>query len=118
MDLKELFNADTIVKIRFRDAVIENHLRTPTNEEDFEYRRRVAKFNFRQRHVETSDAALQAPLWLYDKICERVVVQNGTGEAQELNAEEKKQIPARIKLEVINVFLQEVERDEGDILKN
>jgi len=119
MDFNELFNTTTVVKVRWGTYVTYHHLRTPTNEQDLEYRRRSAKINIKGRSVETTDQALNAPLFLYEAVLEKVLVENGNGEpAAEMPADVRARLPNRVKLEAINALLSDVERVESEETKN
>lgn len=117
IDFDELFSGETVIKVRFRGVVTFHHLRQPTPSEDLEYRRRSARMNLKSHRFEPQDQALEAPVWLYDKLCQRVMAQNGTGEQEPVPLEKLQNAP-RLKLEVINGFLGDMEREEAEEIKN
>lgn len=118
MDLKELFGGNTTIRVKYKGHTTHHEFRTPTNDQDLEYRRRSAKVNVKGKHIETSDSALNAPLWLYSQIIDRVLVENGNGHPEEVPAEVVKDIPNRVKLEAIGAFLSDVEREENETIPN
>lgn len=117
MDLKELFGGEYVIKVTFRGCLTVHHLRQATAEEDLEYRRRSAKMNFKGRRLETSDSALEAPIWLYNKLITKVFIQNGTPELEEVPFDLLKD-QNQLKLQVINAMLGDISRDEDAELKN
>lgn len=118
MDLQELFGGTTTVKVKFKGHTTHHVFADPTNEQDLEYRRRSAKVNMKRGRVETSEEALNAPLWLYSKLIQNVQVENGDGIAHDVPKEQWNKIPARVKMEAIAGFLSDVEREEAEALKD
>ena len=116
MNLDELFSKEQIVKAKYNGVDTLHYLRQPTNEEDLEFRRRAANVKVKNREIQTSDAALQAPLHLYDKICQRVVVENGAG--PEEVPDFKSKIPNDLKLAVINAYQARVEIEQQETQGN
>ena len=116
MDLDELFSKEQTVKAKYNGVDTIHYLRQPTPLEDLEFRRKCANVKVRNREIVTSDAALNAPLNLYDKICQRVIVENGAG--PEEVPDFKSKIPNDLKLAVIAAYQRRVEIDEGEVLGN
>lgn len=116
MDLNDLFSKEQIVKTKYNGVDVLHYLRQPTSKEDLEFRRKSANVKVKNREIQTSDAALQAPLELYDAICQRVVVQNGAG--PEDVPDFKAKIPNDLKLAVINAYQARVEIDNQSDLGN
>lgn len=116
MNLDDLFSKEQIVKAKYNGVDTFHHLRQPTSEEDLEFRRKSANVKVKNREIQTSDAALQAPLHLYDKICQRVIVENGAG-PQEV-PDFKSKIPNDLKLAVINAYQARVEIEQQETQGN
>lgn len=112
MDLKEALSGETEYAIKFRGFVLYFTLRDPTNAEDLEYRRRSGKISVKHKNIETSDQALDAPLWLLEQIKTKVQYSNGSAERFDVAADLYKQIPARTKFAVISKHLADLEGEE------
>jgi hypothetical protein len=107
MDLNDLFSKEQAIKAKYCGVDTVHYLRQPTSREDLEFRRKSANVKIRNREVQTSDAALQAPIELYDLICQRVVVENGAG--PEEVPDFKARIPNDLKLAVIAAYQNRIE---------
>jgi hypothetical protein len=118
MDLKEALSSAQEYAIRFKGLTLYFTLRNPTNKEDLEFRRRSGQIKAKSGKVESSDAALDAPIWLLDQIKTKVEYSNGTPERFEVAADLYEQIPNRTKLLVISRHLAELEGEEAEIRKN
>jgi len=116
MEPDDLFSKEQPVKVNYIGVQTVHYLRHPTPHEDLEFRRKSANVKVRNREILTSDVALQAPLELYDKICQRVVINNGAG-LQEV-ADFKTKIPNDLKLAVIAAYQQRIQIDDSEILGN
>ena len=112
MDLKEALSGETEYAIKFRGLVLYFTLRDPSNAEDLEYRRRSARQSLKNKQFESSDLALEAPLWLLEKVKTKVEYSNGSAERTPVADDLYKQIPARTKLVVITKHLAELEGEE------
>jgi hypothetical protein len=97
MDLKELFSRKDQIKAEYKGVLTIHHLRDPSPEEDLLYRKKCGSVRVGRGRAESTDTALNAPLWFYDQICERVVVENG--DDQEEMPDFKTLIPNDLKLE-------------------
>ena len=113
MDLNDLFSKEQVVQAKYNGVATFHYLRQPTNKEDLDFRRKSANVKVKNREIQTSDMALQAPLELYNAICQRVVVENGAGPQEVPDFKEK--IPNDLKLAVINAYQARVEiENQGD----
>jgi hypothetical protein len=86
--------------------------------EDLEYRRKSTKSSFKNGKVESSDVALDAPLWLLEQVCTKVECQNGGPDREILSKDDIQKIPTRTKLRVIGQHLAELEGEEAEQVKN
>ena len=116
MDLNELFSKEYVIIAKYNGVATHHYLRQPTNKEDLDFRRKSANVKVKNRELQTSDAALQAPIELYDAICQRVEVVNGAG--PQVVPDLKATIPADLKLAVINQYQRRIEIDDGESLGN
>jgi hypothetical protein len=98
--LEELFNRKLDIRATYHGVELTHHLREPTQEEDLQYRRRISDMRVRDGHAHSTDTSLNAGLWLYDAICERVTAEDGDGEQDVPDFRER--IPNDLKLAVIN----------------
>jgi hypothetical protein len=118
MDLSALTD-DTECAIKLRDLTLIFTLRNPTSRDDLEYRRRSAKVSVKNGKIESSDVALDAPLWLLEQICTKVECHNGTPEdRREMSKEEIAKIPSLTRRRVITQYLLELEGEEAEQVKN
>jgi hypothetical protein len=118
MDLREALTGDTEYAVKYRMLTLYFTLRNPTNREDLEYRRRSGKVQIKNKNIETSDAALEAPLWLLDQVKTKLEYSNGTAERFPVPDDLYREIPARTKLAVISKHLADLEGEEAEIQKN
>jgi hypothetical protein len=116
VDTNELFSKEEIVKTKYKGVDVFHYLRQPSNQESLEFRRKSANVRVRNKEIQTSDAALLAPIELYDKICTRVVVENGAG-PQDVS-DFKAVVPSDVKLAVIAAWQNRVEIDQQDAQGN
>jgi hypothetical protein len=116
MDVNEVFSKQQTVKTKYNGVDVFHHLRQPTNQEDLEFRRQSANVKVKNGRIQTSDAALDAPIQLYDKICQKVEMVNGAG-PQEV-ADFKNLIPRDLKLAVIAAYQNRVEIDDQESVGN
>ncbi len=118
MDLSQL-TEDTEYAYKIKDLTLIFTLRNPTSREDLEYRRRSAKVSVKNGKLESSDVAIDAPLWLMDQICTKVECQNGKPEdRREMNKEEIAKIPSWTRRRVITQHLVELEGEEADRVRD
>ena len=120
MDLKQLFGELAVIPIEYGEShKFFFYFRNPTSDEDLEFRRRTSRMQMRGGKLEPSEGSLQAPLWYFEKICTRIAVQNGTGAlAEDVSEEDKKLIPASMKMKALNKFQERIQESEEEILKN
>jgi hypothetical protein len=103
IDLKKLFASKQDIRTTYCGVVLTHHLRAPTPDEDLQYRRRISDMKIRDGHAHPTDVSFNAPIWLYDTICERVTAEDDDGEQDVPDFREK--IPNDLKLAVINAYL-------------
>lgn len=118
MNLQEALNDQPEYAVKYKDLTLYFTLRNPTNSEDLEYRRRSAKVQLKGKKLESGDDALNAPLWLLDKIKTKVEYSNGSAERLPVSEEDYRAMPARTKLAIISRHLAELEGEEAEISKN
>lgn len=114
MDLKDAISGQTEYAINYRGLTLYFVLRNPTSAEDLEYRRRSAKVQVKNKRIESTDDALNAPLWLLDKIKTKVEYSNGSAERLPVSDDIYSEIPARTKLAVISRHLNDIEGEEAE----
>lgn len=76
-DLSEYLSGNTIVKVDYKGRIMRHHFHELDTETDLAFQKRVGRIDaakFRQGVPAPTDEALQAELWLYDKLCEKVEV--------------------------------------------
>jgi hypothetical protein len=118
MDLSAL-TEEQVYEIKVKDLTLFFTLRNPSSKEDLEYRRRSTKVSARNGKIESSDVALEAPLWLMDQICSKVECMNGGPEREQLSKEQINQmIPTRTKLRVITQHLAQLEGEEAETVRD
>ncbi len=120
MDLKELLNAHRYYAVKDDDKEITFYfeLRDATSTENLEYRRRLSKVAFKNGKLESSADALNAALWLLDKIKVKVEYSNGTAERAEVPDDLFHEIPEMTRFWAINRYLKATEGEEVEIQKN
>lgn len=111
MDLKEALSGETEYEIAFRGLTLYFTLRDPTHQENLEFMRRSGKVQVKNKNIETSDTALNAPLWLLEQIKNKVEYSNGSAERFAVPDDLYKQIPDRTKQAVIAKHLADMEGD-------
>ncbi len=114
-DSKEALDDEVTYAINYRGRKLYFTLRNPDSAEDLEFRRRSGKLKAKNGRLESSDEALNAPLWLLEKIKMRVEVSNGTPERSPFPPEEYKKLPDRTKLSVIAKHLADLEGEEVEL---
>ena len=117
MDLSQL-TEDTEYIIKIKDLTFYFTLRNPSSREDLEYRRRSARVSAKNGKIESSDMALEAPLWLLDQVCTKVECMNGGPERSVLSKEDIAKIPTRTRLRVISQHLAELEGEEAEQVRD
>lgn len=117
MDLSQLTEEQEYA-IKFKDLTLFFTLRNPSSKEDLEYRRRSARVSAKNGKIESSDVALEAPLWLMDQVCTKVECQNGGPDRTELSKEDIAKIPTRTRLRVISQHLAELEGEEAGQIRD
>ena len=115
MDLKDALQEETEYAINYRGVKLFFTLRNPNSAEDLEFRRRSGKLKAKNGKLESSDEALNAPLWLLEKIKTKIEYSNGTPERSEMSPEDYEKIPARTKLSVIAKHLNDLEGEEAEV---
>ena len=110
MNLKELFQQETIVGVQFDELVFNFHFREPTDGEDLEFRRRTARMTVANGALHNSETSLTAPLWLFSKICSRITIKNTNGEVEEVGDDDKAAIPQEMKLQAFSAWQGRIKR--------
>ena len=118
MELKDALQENTEYAITYRGLKLFFTLRNPSSAEDLEFRRRSGKLKAKNGRLESSDEALNAPLWLLDKIKTKIEYSNGTPQRLDLSPEDYEKIPVRTKLAVISKHLADLEGEEAEVQKN
>ena len=118
MDLKDALQEETEYAVNYRGVKFFFTLRNPNSAEDLEFRRRSGKVKAKNGKIESSDEALNAPLWLLDKIKVKVEYSNGTPERIFMTPEDYEKIPIRTRLAVIAKHLADLEGEEAEVQKN
>src|ERR1044071_1218369 len=108
------FNVKILTPVGFVNTV--HCLREPTGQENLDFRRATSTSRWRNGKLVTTDVALRAPLELYDRICVRVLAENGAG-PQELD-DFKSRISDDVKAQVIAAYQNRIEIDDGEMLGN
>lgn len=114
MDLKDALQEEIEYAINYRGVKLFFTLRNPNSAEDLEFRRRSGKLKAKNGKLESSDEALNAPLWLLDKIKSKIEYSNGTSQRAEVSPDEYDKIPVRTKLAVISKHLADLEGEEAE----
>lgn len=118
MELKDALTDESEYAINYRGLKLFFTLRNPNSAEDLEFRRRSGKLKAKNGRLESSDEALNAPLWLLEKIKTKIEYSNGTPERLALSPEDYEKIPVRTKLAVISKHLADLEGEEAEVQKN
>ena len=118
MDIREALSDSIEYAIKYRGITLYFTLRNPTSAQDLEFRRRSGQLRLKNGKMDSSDNALNAPLWLLDQVKAKVEYSNGTAERFEVPADLYNEIPARTKLAVISKHLADLEGEETEIQKN
>ena len=118
MDLKDALQEEIEYAVNYRGLKLFFTLRNPNSAEDLEFRRRSGKLKAKNGRLESSDEALNAPLWLLDKIKTKIEYSNGTSQRSDLSPEDYEKIPVRTKLAIIAKHLQDLEGEEAEVQKN
>ena len=81
MDFKEFFNPTTLVQYNFNDKIVRHYFAEMDSETDLHYQRMVAKATRAaiNNTANVPDNVLNSEIWLYNKLCQKVEVQNGAG---------------------------------------
>src|SRR5262249_31790823 len=80
MDFKDFFNPPTLVEYTFNDKVVRHYFVEMDSETDLAYQRLVAQATRAAvSKNQIPDNVLSAEIWLYNKLCQKVEVQNGAG---------------------------------------
>ena len=117
MDIRQLFDVEAVIPYDIDGHTVNFHFRNATTEEEFEYRRQTSRQRLRENGtLESSDTALKAPLRLFSKLCNKVTLKNGTGEFENVPAEDQKFIPDYVKLEALAAFRGRVKRKDDEAL--
>ena len=80
--------------------------------------RRSGKLKAKNGKLESSDEALNAPLWLLEKVKTKIEYSNGTPDRSPVTNEDYEKIPARTKLAIISKHLADLEGEEAEVQKN
>lgn len=115
INLNELFDPKTEIRITFRGEILIYTLRHPVAEEWLEYNRRASSFHVRKRKLSGTEESAGARLWLLAKIREKVEVQNG---AERILVEDLGMIPPNVEDQAILAYLGQVELEEAEEGKN
>jgi hypothetical protein len=115
VDLKDALQEEIEYAINYRGLKLFFTLRNPNSAEDLEFRRRSGKLKAKNGRLESSDEALNAPLWLLDKLKTKVEYSNGTPQRLDLSPEDYEKIPVRTKLSVIAKHLADLEGEEAEL---
>jgi hypothetical protein len=121
LTLRELLDAEYRVPFDIEGHTLTFHFRNANADEEKEYIRRTSLRRVKENGVvESTDAALNAPLWLFNKLCTRITLKNGTGEAVEVSKEETVGIPGvdQYKLEAIGFYRNRYKKKEVDDLSD
>lgn len=119
MKLKELFDVETVVPFEYDGHTIAFHFRNPTADEEQEFRRRTSKQRIKDNGtLEATDVALKAPLWLFDRLVKKITISNGNESAEDVAADEYKDIPEQTKLEAIAAHRGRIKKKETDDLRD
>jgi len=118
VDLKDALQEEIEYAINYRGLKLFFTLRNPNSAEDLEFRRRSGKLKAKNGKLESSDEALNAPLWLLDKVKVKVEYSNGTPQRADMSPEDYEKVPIRTKLAVIAKHLADLEGEEAEVQKN
>ena len=119
MKVKQLFDVETVVPFEFDGHTISFHFRNPTADEEQEFRRRTSKQRIKDNGtLESTDVALKAPLWLFEKLVQKITITNGNQSPEDVPVEEYRDIPEQTKLEAIASHRGRVKKKETDDLRD
>lgn len=120
LSIKDLFGGETPVAFEVKGQTVTFYFRNATTDEETEFRRKLGtqKYNSDTGKLEGSEAAVRAPIWLFNKLIQRITNQNGTGEIQDVPRDEYPLIPENIKGEALNAFRNSVKRAEAEQLRD
>jgi hypothetical protein len=119
MNIRDLFDVETCISFDVEGNTISFFFRNATAEEELEFRRRTTKQRISDRGVlESTDAALKAPMYLYTRCLKKITMQNGTGNIEEISPEDQKHIPENLKLEAWALHRSRIKKKETDDLQD
>ena len=118
MSLRDALAGDKEYALRFDDYKVYFTLRRPTSLENLEFRRRSSKVAMKNKAIESSDLALNASLWLFEKVKVKAEYSNGSDERKALEADDYQAIDDTVKLYVINQHLSAITGEEIEAEKN
>src|SRR5262245_57889885 len=81
MDFKEFFNPLTEISYEFNDSIVRHWFLEMDSETDLAYQRLLVQGarTTLNKNQPISDNSLQAEIWLYNKLCQKVEVKTGEG---------------------------------------
>ena len=81
MDFTEFFNPLTEISYEFNDSIVKHWFLEMDSETDLAYQRMLVQGSrsVLNKNQQLPDSSLQAEIWLYNKLCQKVEVKNGAG---------------------------------------
>src|SRR5262245_54922021 len=84
MDFDAFFNPLTEISYEFNDSIVRHWFLEMDSETDLAYQRMLvtgsrALLNINNKNQQLSDSSLQAEIWLYNKLCQKVEIKNAEG---------------------------------------
>jgi len=118
MNIKDLFDVEGAVPLEVENHTVTFYFRNANTTEELEFRRRTSRQRINSNgSIESSDSALQAPMYLFKVQCTRITLANGDGGAAvDVPKEEWSAIPDQHKLDAWIAFRSRVKKKESDIL--
>jgi len=118
MNIRELFDVEVAVPLEVENHTVTFYFRNAKTEEELEFRRRTSRQRINGNgSIESSDSALQAPMYLFKAQCTRITLANGDGSpAQDVPKEEWSAIPDQHKLDAWVTFRSRVKKKEAQDL--
>lgn len=119
MKIRDLFDVETAISFEVEKHTVTFYFRNATTDEEIEFRRRTSKQRIKDNGtLESTDSAIKAPLYLFERTCKRITIQNGDGQIEEVSPEEHKDIPEQLKLDAWAAHRSRIKKKEAEEIQD